>query len=207
MKSIAALREERPSLRRPVSMERRLDRSKELRNRRHRWIRRLALSFAFAAIAAPTAQARIAEDSGVGQGNQVTSVRPDDRAVRGVPQSTDVNAVGWPDGRATRDVPQSTDVTVVVRPDDRAARFSPNVGSENLNLWRDPAAVTGNELVLRRDPGAAVESPVVAVPATDGQAFDWGDAGIGAAIMLGFLLLATGVAAAGRQSRKSLAGA
>jgi len=52
-----------------------------------------------------------------------------------------------------------------------------------------------------------VENPVVAVPATDGQAFDWSDAGIGAAIMLGFLLLATGAAAAGRQSRKSLAGA
>ena len=180
-----------------------------MRNRRHRWIRRIALSFAFAAIAAPTAQARIAEDSGVGQGNQVTSVRPDDRAVRGVPQSTDVTVVARPDDRAVRGVPQSTDVTVVARPDDRAARFSPNVGSENLNLWRDPAAfVTGDEgLVLRRDPGAAVESPVVAVPATDGQAFDWGDAGIGAAIMLGFLLLATGAAVAGRQSRKSLAGA
>jgi len=161
------------------------ERSTEMRNRRHRWIRRLALSFAFAAIAAPTAQARIADDSGIGQGNQVTSVRPDDRAVRGVPQSTDV--------------------TVVVRPDDRAARFSPNVGSENLNLWRDPAAVTGNELVLRRDPGAVVENPVVAVPATDGQAFNWGDAGIGAAIMLGFLLLALGAAAASRQSKKSLA--
>ena len=160
-----------------------------MRNRRHRWIRRIALSFAFAAIAAPTAQARIAEDSGVGQGNQVTSVRPDDWAVR-------------------HGVSQSTDVTAVVRPDDRAARFSPNVGSENLNLWRDPAAVTGNEgLVLRRDPGAAVENPVVAVPVTDGQAFNWGDAGIGAAIMLGFLLLAMGAVAAGRQSRKSLAGA
>jgi hypothetical protein len=169
-------------------MERGHERSKEMRNRRHRWIRRLALSFAFAAIAAPTAQARIAEDSGVGQGSQVTSVRPDDRAVRGVPQSTDV--------------------TAVVRPDDRATRFTPNIGSESLNLWRDPAAVTGNEgLVLRRDPGAVVENPVVAVPATDGQAFDWGDAGIGAAIMLGFLLVAVGAAAAGRQSRKSLAGA
>jgi hypothetical protein len=61
--------------------------------------------------------------------------------------------------------------------------------------------------VLRRDPGAVVENPVVAVPATDGQAFNWGDAGIGAAIMLGLLLLALGAVAAGRQSRKSLAGA
>jgi hypothetical protein len=158
-----------------------------MRNRRHRWIRRLALSFAVAAIAAPTAQARIAVDSGIGQGNQVTSVRPDDRAVRGVPQSTDV--------------------TAVVRPDDRAVRGVQNIGSENLNLWRDPAAVTGDGFVLRRDPGAVVENPVVAVPATDGQAFNWGDAGIGAAIMLGFLLLALGAVAAGRQSRKSLAGA
>ena len=108
-------------------MERGHERSKEMRNRRHRWIRRIALSFAFAAIAAPTAQARIAEDSGNGQGTQVTSVRPDDRAVRGVPQSTDV--------------------TVVVRPDDRAARFSPNIGSENLNLWRDPGRSHGRRKV------------------------------------------------------------
>ena len=158
-----------------------------MRNRRHRWIRRIAVSFAFAAIAAPTAQARIAEDSGIGQGSQATSVRPDDRAVRGVPQSTDL--------------------TAVVRPDDRAVHGVQNIGSENLNLWRDPATVgAGNDgLVLRRDPGAAVDSPVVAVTATDGNAFDWGDAGIGAAIMLGFLLLAMGAAAAGRQSRKSLA--
>jgi hypothetical protein len=147
----------------------------------------MALSFAFAAIVAPTAQAKIAYDSGVGLESQVTSVRPDDRAVRGVPQSTDV--------------------TAVVRPDDRAARGVQNIGSENLNLWRDPSAVTGNGLVLRRDPGAAVESPVVAVPATDGQAFNWGDAGIGAAIMFGFLLLALGAAATARQSKKSLAGA
>jgi hypothetical protein len=180
-----------------------------MRNRRHhRWIRRIALSFAFAAIAAPTAQARIAEDSGVGQGSQVTSVRPDDRAVRGIPQSTDVTAAVRPDDRAVRGVPQSTDVTAVTRPDDRAVRGVQNIGSENLNLWRDPSAVTGNDgLVLRRDPGAVVENPVVAVPATDGQAFDWGDAGIGAAIMLGFLLLAMGAVAAGRQSKKSLAGA
>jgi hypothetical protein len=166
-----------------------------MRNRRHRWIRRIAMSFAFAAIAAPTAQAKIAYDSGVGLKSQATSVRPDDRAVRGVPQSTDV--------------------TAVVRPDDRAVRFSPQTGSEGLNLWRNPALVTGQDgLVLRRDPGAAVDSPsavvenpVVATPATGGESFDWGDAGIGAAIMLGFLLLATGAATAGRQSRKSLAGA
>ena len=160
-----------------------------MRNLRHRWIRRLALSFAFAAIAAPTAQARIAEDSGLGQANQATSVRPDDRAVRGVPQSADVSAV--------------------VRPDDKAVRGVQNIGSENLNLWRDPATVaTGNNgFVLRRDPGAAADNPVVAAPATGGNVFDWGDAGIGAAIMLGFLLVAMGAAAAGRQSRKSLAGA
>ena len=144
-----------------------------MRNLRHRWIRRFAMSLAFAAIVAPTAQARIADDSGIGLGNQVTSVRPDDRAVRGVPQ---------------------TDVTAVVRPDDRAARFSPpHTGSEGLNLWRNPAAV--------------VDNPVVVAPATGGHSFDWGDAGIGAAIMLGFLLLATGAAVVGRQSRKSLAGA
>jgi len=160
------------------------------------------MPFAFAAIVAPTAQARIAYDSGVGLESQVTSVRPDDRAVRGVPQSTAIVSIR-PDDRAVRFSPTS-DVTAVVRPDDRATRFTPHTGSESLNLWRNPAAVTGNDgLVLRRNPGAVVESPVVAT----GNGFDWGDAGIGAAIMLGFLLLATGAATVGRQSRKSLAGA
>ncbi|HYM64233.1 MAG TPA: hypothetical protein VES61_06095 [Gaiellaceae bacterium] len=165
------------------------------------------MSFAFAAIAAPTAQARIHWNSGTGLESQVTSVRPDDRAVRGVPQSANT-IKAWPgvrpDDKAIRFSPQS-DVTAVVRPDDRAARFSPHTGSESLNLWRNPAAVTGNDgLVLRRNPGAVVENPVVA---TGGNSFDWSDAGIGAAIMLGFLLLATGAATLGRQSRKSLAGA
>ena len=185
-----------------------------MRNRRrYRWIRRLAMPFAFAAIVAPTAQARIAENSGVGLESQVTSVRPDDRAVRGVPQSANT-IKAWPgvrpDDRAIRFSPTS-DVTAVVRPDDRASRYTPNTGSESLNLWRNPALVTGNDgLVLRRDPGAAVESPVAAVESpvvATGNSFDWGDAGIGAAIMLGFLLLAMGAAIVGRQSRKSLAGA
>lgn len=166
-----------------------------MRNRRHRWIRRIAMSLAFAAIAAPTAQARIADGSGVGlaESASVSSglVRPDDRAVRGVPQSTKAIEAIRPDDKAIRFSPQSQDVSAIVRPDDRAVRFSPQTGDEGL--------------VLRHDPGVAADSPVVAVPATGAEAFDWSDAGIGAAIMFGFLLLAAGAAAAGRQSRKALA--
>jgi hypothetical protein len=86
-------------------------------NRRHRWIRRLAAGFAFAALAVPTAQAKIVEDTGIGvsasspsvvadfkgygnyQGTPVagaTAVRPDDRVVRFVPEAGNPQVIAAP---------------------------------------------------------------------------------------------------------------
>jgi hypothetical protein len=83
-----------------------------------------------------------------------------------------------PDDRAVRISPQPVDSTNVVRPDDRSVRFTPS----------------GGEL-----------PQVVAAPSTG---FDWGDAGIGASLAFGLMLLALGAALATRHAnRKALAGA
>jgi hypothetical protein len=170
-------------------------------NRRHRWIRRFAAGLAFAALAVPTAQAGIVEDTGIGSSSgepyagyngygyhqspglsieqQNALVRPDDRAVRFTPQASDgqVNVAVRPDDRAVRVTPGNPQVVVSARPDDRADRFSPEAGNPQV---------------------------VVAAPSTG---FDWSDAGIGAGSALGLMLLALGAALATRHvGRKSLAG-
>ena len=173
-------------------------------NRRHRWLRRLAAGFAFAGLVVPTAaQAHQLQVSGGGSGGQSSAgydgygyqqspgvpladqkgandvaARPDDRAVRISPQAIDSTGVVRPDDRAVRITPQPVDSTNVVRPDDRGVRFTPS----------------GGEL-----------PQVVAVPSTG---FDWGDAGIGAGLAFGLMLLALGAALVTRHAnRKALAGA
>jgi hypothetical protein len=165
-------------------------------NRRHRWLRRFAGGLAFAALVVPTAQARIAEDTGIGVSDayngygyqhgtgvpvdQQNLVRPDDRAVRISPQPVDSTLAVRPDDRAVRITPQPVDSTIVVRPDDRSVRFTP----------------------APRGLGAP---QVVAQPSSG---FDWTDAGIGAGMALGLMLLALGAGLATRRvGRKALAGA
>jgi hypothetical protein len=147
-------------------------------NRRHRWIRRFAAGLAFAALAVPTAQAGIVEDTGIG--------------VSGGQQATEYNGYGYqqspgvplgkqrvlvnPDDRADRITPGNPQVHVVVTPDDRADRFTPEAGNPQ----------------------------VVASPSSG---FDWSDAGIGAGTAVGLMLLALGAALATRHvGRKTLAG-
>jgi hypothetical protein len=171
-------------------------------NRRHRWLRRLAAGFAFAAIAVPSAQAHPILAGGNGSDGQAATsydgygyihssgvpladqqgvsdvgVRPDDRAVRISPQPVDSTSVVRPDDRAVRISPQPVESTVV-RPDDRGVRFTPS----------------GGEL-----------PQVVAEPSTG---FDWSDAGIGAGAVFGLMLLALGALLATRHAnKKALAGA
>jgi hypothetical protein len=175
-------------------------------NRRYRWIRRLTAGLAFAAIVAPSAQARIAgnEWGGVGvdgqaatayngygyqhspgvpvdQQTRVLVVRPDDRAVRVSPQPVDGTLAVRPDDRAVRVSPQPVDGTLAVRPDDRAVRFTPA-------------------------PSGLVQAPQLVAQPSNG--FDWGDAGVGAGVLLGLMLLGLGAGLITRHGgRKALAGA
>ena len=171
-------------------------------NRRHRWLRRFAAGLAFAGLVVPTAQAHPLGVSGDRPGGEpITSdvaVRPDDRAVRISPQAIDSTKVVRPDDRAVRISPQPVDSTSVVRPDDRAVRVSPQpVDSTNV--------VRPDDRGVRFTPSGGELPQVVAEPSTG---FDWGDAGIGAGLAFGLMLLTLGAALATRHAnRKALAGA
>ena len=169
-------------------------------NRRNRWLRRFAAGLAFAGlVVVPTAQAHHLQVSG--GGSEVTSdvaVRPDDRAVRISPQAVDSTSVVRPDDRAVRISPQAVGSKNIVRPDDRAVRISPQpVDSTNV--------VRPDDRGVRVTPSGGELPQVVAAPSTG---FDWGDAGIGASLAFGLMLLALGAALATRHAnRKALAGA
>jgi hypothetical protein len=150
-------------------------------NRRHRWLRRLAAGLAFAALAVPTAQARIVEDSGIGLPNGQPSVDYDGYGYQhgtGVPLDQQ-NVPVLPDDRADRVTPEAGNPrNVQVLPDDRADRVTPKAG--------DPRVIN------------------ITAPSSG---FDWSDAGIGAGAAVGLVLLAFGAALATRRSGRKLANA
>jgi hypothetical protein len=172
-----------------------------MRKRRKNWIlRRLALGLAVAAVAAPAAQARVDEGAqsqkstfvpwatdfgrsvspgtGVALPNgSVQPVRPDDRAVRGVPATSERVAVR-PDDRAVRGVP-ATSERLPVRADDKVLNLEPTVRAEY------------NQFTYRRAlPSDYGVQPVQIASKADG--FDWNDAGIGAGLAFGLMLLLAG---------------
>ncbi|HEX2506156.1 MAG TPA: hypothetical protein VHK22_08130 [Gaiellaceae bacterium] len=140
-------------------------------NRRHRWIRRFAAGLAFAALAVPTAQAKIVEDSGIAaESPQVVADFKGYGYYQGTPApASDQSGIY----RQSPGVPASEQAPA--RPDDRSVRFTPEAGN-----------------------------PEVVVVSTG---FDWSDAGIGAGIAVGLMLLALGAAVATRHTgQKGLAG-
>jgi hypothetical protein len=172
-------------------------------NRRHRWPRRFAAGLAFAALAVPTAQAGIAEDSGMGAESNVASqhsgYEADSSGIGGSSgqSSAEYNGSGYQQSPGVplrkSGIARVTDsgyvlkdgmwvkatATYVVRPGDRGERITPSGGGLPLIVAAEPA--TG---------------------------FDWGDAGIGAGVGVGLMLLALGAVLATRHaSRKTLAGA
>jgi hypothetical protein len=104
-------------------------------NRRHRWIRRFAAGLAFAALAVPTAQAGIVEDSGV--------VAPRQEVV------ADFKGNGYYTG-----TPVGIEAGAPVLPDDRAVRFTPEAGNPDVVAssgsfdWSDAAIGGGSTLAL-----------------------------------------------------------
>jgi hypothetical protein len=150
-----------------------------MRNRRKNWLlRRLVLGFAVAAIAAPVAQARLDEGVTLPNGSVVGQpVRPDDRAVRGV-EATDGQLAVRPDDRAVRGV-QATDELLPVRADDKVLNLDPAVGAEY------------NQFTYRRALPTDYGIQPVQI-ASKGDGFDWSDAGIGAGLAFGLMLLAAG---------------
>lgn len=148
-----------------------------MRNRRKKWIlRRLVLGFAVAAIAAPVAQARVEDSAQLQKPAYIPWVTDFGGSV-----STSSAAVELPNGlairpddRAVRGV--ATRERLPVRGDDKVLNLDPTVGAEyNQFTYRR---------ALPEDYGA---QPVQIASRADG--FDWSDAGIGAGLAFGLILL------------------
>jgi hypothetical protein len=168
-------------------------------NRRHRWLRRLAAGFAFAGLVVPTAaqayQPQVSGGSGSGSSTEYNGYGYQHGI--GVPLAQQTSDVAVrPDDRAVRINPQPVESTVV-RPDDRAVRVSPQPIESTV--------VRPDDRSVRFTPSGGELPQVVAAPSTG---FDWSDAGIGAGLAFGLMLLALGAALATRHaSKKALAGA
>jgi hypothetical protein len=123
----------------------------------------------------------------------IESVRPDDRATRVSPVV--VETAVRPDDRATRVSPGV--VETAVRPDDRAVRVSPEAA---------PATPVGlpDDREGARGPGAAPQAAPVHVVVAP-TSFDWADAGIGAGLALGLILLGSGMLLVARRHRRPTA--
>jgi hypothetical protein len=155
-----------------------------MRTRRRNWfLRRLTLALAVAAIAVPTAQARI--DEGIkGQPNSAQEIA-----------SQDVTRT-FTDGRSR--VAESNVV--------QTGQYMPHAGLNEYLQSRDgievvraqPSSVGHMDIeIVRAQPRGIGGPTVVASPG-----FNWGDAGLGAGLMLAALLVIGGSALAARQLAK-----
>jgi hypothetical protein len=166
-----------------------------MRYRRRRWfLRRAALAFAVAAVAAPTAQARIIEDSGAYEGS--AAALPDESKIR--PAASVTSSI--PDESTIRpSTTQASDVSALARrplPDESLIR--PSVQPEAVSI--------PDESLVRH---GRIQAPVTTlVQATSSDGFDWGDAGVGAALVMIVALcgVLTALALKGGR-RETLAGA
>ena len=155
--------------------------------RRNRHIlKTLVLGFAIAAVAAPTA---LGEPRG--PGNPViappssSSMSPDDRPLyRGASQ---IEAqVGSPDDRVFYRGNEPRPVTVSVSPDDRSlprggpTEFTPPVQITPVNASPDDRPFSR---------GLPTESRPVSLTVSASDDFQWGDAGLGAALALSLIML------------------
>jgi hypothetical protein len=122
----------------------------------------------------------------------IESARPDDRAVRVSPGVVDTAV--RPDDRSVRVSPGV--VETAVRPDDRAARVSPVSPVEPAVLPDNRDGVRGPGAAPRTTPAHIVVSPT---------RFDWTDAGIGAGMALGLILLGSGMLLVARRHRRPTA--
>jgi hypothetical protein len=153
--------------------------------RKRRLGRRVALGFALIVVAAPTAQART--DEGQSAGGPSAIVRPDDRAVRGVPATASGQRLPMrADDKVLAPAPG-----VLVRGDDKV--LEPTAGAEY------------SQFAYRRALPQDYGLPVQVVSLSRPGGFDWGDAGIGAGTLLGAMLLAAGFILAARHSSKPTA--
>jgi hypothetical protein len=153
--------------------------------RKSRFVRRLVLGLAVAALVAPAAQARL--DSGTAaQGNAAESaavIQGDDKVISA--PTADFNDLIHGDDKVI--APEPDGFTGLIHGDDKVITPKPVYYT-----------VAGLPLALQDD-GNRVETPVEA--AGSPGSFDWGDALIGAGVAFGAMLLLGGATLATRHVR------
>ena len=162
-----------------------------MRTKRKQILAGLAVAIASVAVTAPAAHA---DDwyNGLENGLETAVVRPDDRSDARGPGAALGATVVRPDDRAVRVSPGV--VVTAVRPDDRAVRVSPATPVE-------PVVVLPDDRAGVRGPGAAPD-PTPATILVSPNGFDWTDAGIGAGMALGLILLGSGMLLVARRHRR-----
>jgi hypothetical protein len=189
--------------------------------KRHRILGGLAIAVASVGVAAPVAQADdwyndsgtaiVRPDDRAGARGPLVLhrtgyvvdpgyVRPDDRAVRATPAiggGVAVIPVVRPDDRADRVSPVT--IETAVRPDDRGARVSPVSPVSTIQ----PGSLPDDRAGARGPGSAPAATPAHIVVSPTG--FDWTDAGIGAGMAFGLILLGSGMLLVARRHRKPTA--
>lgn len=174
--------------------------------RRRNWlIKRIALGLAVAAVAAPVAQAKV--DEGQSQGNDYTAFVSD------FPKTDQVQAgqYGMPRALPSDYAQLRGDKIELVRSQPRATgndivvanvglpRAMPNdyalSRGDQIEVVRSQPKSVGSDRIefVRTQPRSVGQPEIVAAPG-----FDWSDAGIGAGLALGLMLLGVGAALATR---------
>jgi hypothetical protein len=181
-------------------------------NRRRNWfIKRIALGLAIAAVAAPVAQAKIDEGSSVqGSGYQAfvsdfpSSTQSVNASDYGMPRALPSDYVQLRGDKIelVRSLPRSTGSDIVAA-DYGMPRAMPNdyalSSGDQIEVVRAQPRGTSSDKIefVRTQPRSIGEPQVVAA------GFDWNDAGIGAGLAVGLLLLGWGAAQATRHLGKT----
>ena len=196
--------------------------------RKNRFLRRIVLGLAVAALVAPAAQARL--DSGtVAQGNAAEPaavIRGDDKVIvstadANAPNPLQYTVAGYPlalqdDGTKALIhgddkviAPKTDSYTSLIHGDDKVIAPNPDgftglINGDDKVITPKPVyyTVAGLPLALQ-DEGTRTEAPVQAVRSPG--SFDWGDALLGAGVAFGMMLLLGGAVLGTRHIRPAAA--
>ena len=166
-------------------------------NRRKNWfVRRIALGFAVAAIAAPAAQASL-DQGGVSSGSQVKVSAGDYGMPRAMP--SDYALARADHIELVRSLPRSTGTSVVAAdygmPRAMPSDYALSSGDQIEVVRAQPRGSSSDKIeFVRSKPRSIGEPQVVAA------GFNWKDAGIGAGFALALILLGGGAALATRHT-------
>jgi hypothetical protein len=176
-----------------------------MRSRKRNWfIKRLVLGFAVAALVAPSAALAAVDEGGAGQPNSTGEIAKSAYVpfVTDFPKSEVTSSVQAGSGKVSiEDVrlnPRSTTSQVVVG----MPRAMPNDYALQRGDMIEVARTHDRNVVSADIENVRLQPRTVSTPEVVSAGFDWGDAGIGAGILLGLILVGGAAFYATRQVGK-----